>query len=576
MRASLIALALAAGLAAPAQAARLEAARLPGFAAELSHRSLAESGRWAPIADADAWAALVRAAPRQRQAARWNFARSLIGRERGGEAIGVLDVMFADDPDLALVPAFQLARGAALAQIGRAREAALALSAPELARLPEACAWRLRVLPAREALAEVECALAAINSRVGTRRRAFSLAAIHAALDAGDPGQALTWLAGLGQRDADANLLRGRAMLATGRLAAARKRFERAARTGGPEAKVAARLGMIETDGKARKLAPAAAIQAIEMLRYGWRGGDVERRALRLEFELAAMAHDNAAMLRTGATLFRFFNLGAEATPTLTRLQALLGTMLAPESGIPVAQAAGFYWDYRDLAPAGGDGDLLVGKLAERLQAESLYARAAELLQYQLTRRTDDVAQGPLSVKVATLLILSGQPDRALDALRASEGPDYPDAMRWERKRIEAVALDQAGKTDAALAALDDVPGGDAIRAEIRWNRRDWEGLVREDAAALPPPRTLSEVQQAVVLRHAVALAMLGREDDLGALRARYGAAFASLPTAAAFDALTRSPAAVEPGALGAAMAAIPSASPAGKIADLMAATPEG
>jgi hypothetical protein len=66
---------------------------------------------------------------------------------------------------------------------------------------------------------------------------------------------------------------------------------------------------------------------------------------------------------------------------------------------------------------------------------------------------------------------------------------------------------------------------------------------------------------------------MLGREDKLQTLRARYGALFAKLPSARAFEVLTRSVSTIDPAELGEAMAAIPEASPAGAIGELLDAS---
>lgn len=279
-------------------------------------------------------------------------------------------------------------------------------------------------------------------------------------------------------------------------------------------------------------------------------------------------------MLRTGATLLRYCKLGAEAAPILSRLQQSLAMMLAPDSKMPLPDVAGVFWDYREITPGGADGDLLAVHLADRLQAAGLYARAAELLQYQLTARASDVAKGPLSVRVATLRILAGDPAKAIEALRSSSGPSYSQPMIWDRQRVEAVALALLGKTDAAFAALADVPDGAAIRAEILWRRRDWNGLAAVTGASLPAKPGLSEVAQATILRHAIALAMVGREDRLQALRARYQAAFATLPSAGVFDVLTSPLGKIDSAQISAAMAAIPSASPAGVYADLLASTP--
>jgi hypothetical protein len=326
----------------------------------------------------------------------------------------------------------------------------------------------------------------------------------------------------------------------------------------------AARRNALGTDAPAK----------LEHIRYIWRGGDIEARALWLSYQIARARHDLRGTLEAGATLFRYFNGGRDGAALITELRQTLASALEPGNPMPLDQIAGLYWDYRDLSPAAADGDLLVSKLADLLQGAGLYERAAELLEHQLLVRTQDIAQGPLSAHVATLFILAGQPARALAAIRNTDGNNYPDEMLWDRHRVEAVALDQLGRTDEALAALQDVPDGEAIREEIYWRRRNWDALV---AAAPPAPvrsGKFADVVQARVLRYAIALAMLGREDGLARLHGQYSAAFAKLPTAAAFEALTATVGTLDPAAISAAMAAIPSASPAGEIGDLMEAAP--
>lgn len=549
---------------------------LPPFAAELAQVPMINGASgWHGETGEAGWALLAASRPENRQLRRWTYAVGLIGQGRGAEALGVLDVMQSGDRDLGLVAPYLLARGVALTLVERDEEAISALSAEELSGNPEACAWRLRAFAragaAEDAIRQVNCALPAINGRSPEARAPFVLAAAGAAIDAGQPRPALAWLKLFDDRNPEANVLRGRALVATGDPQGGRFRLERAARNGGAAVRAQGKLGMIEVGLATHSLAPADAMKQLGALRFGWRGGAVEQRALEIELRLATGAHDLRGQLRAGAALIRYFRLGKKAAPMLAELQAALAAALAPDSSVSLAEAAGLYWDFRELAPAGGEGDALVVRLAGRLQDAGLYARAAELLQYQLNQRAQDVAQGPLSVKVATLHILAGRPDRALDAIRTTEQASYSDAMRRDRKRVEAVALHRLGRTDAAMAALDDLPDAHAIRAEIRWQSRDWGRFVGENA--LPAPKGLSEPAQAAVLRQAVALAMLGREDQLEALRARYVAAFRTLPSGQAFDVLTRKVGSIDPAAIGAAMTAIPQASPAGAIGDLLDAT---
>lgn len=550
-------------------------ARLSGFAPQLAQAApLVSPVAWTVIGQEAAWRAIAASSGVARQQARWDYARSLIGRDRGAEAIGVLEVMAADDPDLALVDAWRIAHGAALTLLDRTTEAAGALGGKGIDSNPEACAWRLRALSAAgqagPALGVFDCARSAILARHGPSRAPFLQAAARAAIESGKPQLALDWLAGLPDRDPAANLYRGRAEGLLGRGQEARLLLGRVEQSGTVPERTDARISMIEIGSANGWLTPAAAIGRLSALRYTWRGGSIEQRALRLGYRLADKANNLDEALRTGATLFRFYDIAPDGPDFLPGVQAKLTSALEPGSAIPLVHAAGLLWDYRDLLPSGAAGDLMVSKFGARLQSAGLYTRAAELFEHQLTVRAVDLAKGPLSVKVATLYILAGRPDRALVAIRKSAQVNYPDTMLSARKRVEAVALSQLGRVPEAFAVLQDVPDAAAIRGEIAWHNRDWTTVAAETRAQLPGAGKLSEVGQAIILRHAIALAMLGKEGDLTALHGRYAASFATLPTGAAFGLLTARAGAIDPTQLAKAMAAMPSASPAGDIGDLL------
>lgn len=553
----------------------LKVARLPSFAATLANAPpIVNAKGWPVVSDPDAWKAIARSTERSRQSARWRYARSLIGKGHAPEAFGVLTAMGEDDPDLALVPAFRLALGATLVELGRFPEALGALSAEQLARNPEACAWRMRALAgsaiASDALQQLPCARAAITSRTGRSRTEFILTAAQAALEAGQPARALALVEAMPQADPAANLIRGRALFRLGKIQGGKLRLNQAKDNGSPEQRVDARIALIEGLAARDQLKPRKAYVELERLSYIWRGGPIERRGLTLRLKLATAMNDDQAMLKSGAALFRYHPAAQDSAALLGELQDRLRSILAPDSKLPLPDAAGLFWEYRDLSPAGAGGDFLVSQLADRLQGARLYDRAAELLDYQLTARAKDVAQGPLSVRVAELYILDGRPEKALSALRKSDDNLYPEDIMWDRLRIQAVTLHQLGRTDEALAVLDGVPDGAAIRDEIEWSRRNWRAVANSGRLLPPQPGQLSEVEQTAVLRRAVALAMLGREAALAQLRERYASAFATLPTAAAFDLLTGPIDQLDAAAIARAMAAMPAASPAGDIADLL------
>jgi tetratricopeptide (TPR) repeat protein len=552
------------------------AARLPGFAADLAQQApVAMPGAWKIVDDDASWKAITRASQDTRQQVRWDYARSLIGQNRGPEAYGVLEVMRQDDPDMDMVDAFRLAHGVAMALMNHSADALSELGAPGLVNNPEACAWRMRILSetgfAEQALQHMACARPALEAQ---KRKPFIIAAAKAGVEAGRAGEAMNWLRQLPDRDAVANLYRGKAELVLGHADQARLRFARVERAGTMQERMDARLSGIEAEVAGGNIKRGPALKQLAALRYAWRGDEIEERALRLSYKLSTDAGDLRGSLSAGATLFRFFDPSRQGPEFMSSLQGKLTAALDPRTKLTLEQAAGLYWDYRDLSPSGADGDLLVSRLAERLQSAGLYGRAAELLEHQLFTRVNDLAQGPLSARVASLHILSGRPDRAIAALRKTANEDYPDAMIYARQRVEAVALSQLGRVEEAFAVLQNVPDAGALRSEILWKKRQWAGLASETGKALPPAGAVSDVDQAVVLRHAISLAMLGRETELAGLRARYAASFRGLATAPVFDMLTATPGSADPAALARAMASMPAVSPAGEIASLLDAAP--
>ncbi len=552
----------------------LTTARLPGYAAELAERPLfSKLATASPAALAKTFQALATATPDRRQAARWDYALAMIGTKRAPEALGALDTMLGDDADMALVPAFRLARGIALASLGRNAEAVAMLTDPMLGANPEACMWRLLAQHQESrhaaALAEVRCAIPAINQRARRDAAPFILAASDAAMRSGRYQIALAWLRQLPDGDHAANILRGQVLIASGNLPEGRLRLDRVRAAGSSEQKIAAELALVEALSARHQMPTSEAMRRAERIVFLWHGGEIEQRALTLAYDLAVKQKDDAATLRFGGMMLRYGEPGARAGNILAACQKLLFAILQPGGKLPLADAAGLFWDNRDLAPTGPDGDRLLDLLAGRLAQAKLYERAADLLVYQMRARAKDIEKGPISERVARYYLLAGFPGKALLTLRESDQIAYPPAILGARHRVEAVALYQLGKTDQALAMLADMPDMAGLRGEMLWRRRDWQGLIAK-LGGLPEGKTLTAVDQAVILRQAVAMAMTGREGDLAALRARYGARFANLPSAAAFDLLTGPVEAMTSEGIAQAMTAIPTVSVAGEFDALL------
>ncbi|MBW6525562.1 hypothetical protein KZ813_01775 [Sphingomonas sp. RHCKR7] len=576
MRARLTAaLALALALAAGGATAQTGGA---SFAPTLARVPL-PSGRaaWPVVPDADAWHALSVSAS-ERQPARWAFARSLIGQARGAEAIGVLETMRQDEPDLLLLDSFRLAYGAALTLAHHDAEALVALApgaAGTGAPSAERCAWRLRALAElaqyEAARASVACATPALMARPAPARTPFTLAIATIALETGRPEAAGAVLAALPPDHPTATLLRARAQAQLGQYAPARTLFGKVEREGAPVDRAAARLGLIEVGLASRELAPDAAIKQLNALDFAWRGDAVEERARVLTFRLAAERGDHAAALAAGAALLRYFDVTRRPAEFRARVQDQLEALVGPGATMPLPRSATLLWDYRDILPSGASGNRLMETFAQRLIQAGLYPQAADLLAYQLRYRTSDIAQGPLSARVATLQILAGKPGDAVTLLRTTARNDYTPAMIEERQRLQAIALSQLGRVDQAVAILAEVPNSAALRSEILWKQRRWADLLAADQSLLPRVAApLSDVEQIIVLRHAIALAMLGRISELDSLHQRYAAGFEARPSDRVFRLLSGPLTGGGGTRLEEALAALPTVSPVDALAPLL------
>jgi len=528
---------------------------------------------WPALSEADAWSGIARGGAAGRQPGRWAFARSLIGRGRGQEALGILQVMHGDDPDLAYVDSFRLALGAAHMLAMQPTEAIAALESPGLAENPEACAWRLL---AQDQLrvsvgGAARCAVSAIDARPAGDRRPWLLAIARSALAAGSASGADAALRGFAETDPEANLLRGRSLLILADANRARFFFRRAEQDGTGEVKVAASLALLQLRLAGAKPDPAARTELNRLLRT-WRGGPIERDALLLAHAEAVREKDIAAALDTGQTLIDYHDLGAEAAPLVARLRDMIAALIESGSGRPLDVAAGIFWEHRALLPPGAEGDRLVQLLAGRLEAAGLYRRAAELLRHQMVARAQDVGIGALSVRVATLYLRADRPETALATIRETARTPYPEPMVAEREQLRAVALAQLGRKAEALAILAAVPGSEPLRWEILWHAEDWAALATETTAEAQRRLPLTPGRTTLLLRRAIALATLGKEAELKALRAAQAPLFASSPSGPVFLSLT-APGPADRFRLEKAMQSLPAASPAGHLADLLPPT---
>lgn len=532
---------------------------------------------WDAVQPAEAWTELVRSGETDRTWAYWRNAVAFLAKEQGAEAIGMLDLLERRYPAAAVQPDYLLARGQALGLMRRYPEAMVPLGEPSLMRKPEACMWRLRLAASLkdgiDRSADLSCAAPAIAGLKPEAQVPFLVAIAQIAFDKGDPSLGLSWIGRTKIADPKVQIILAKLLYAVNRPDDANRALIKVEDMGDEGSRAEAALLRLQHDYKAQVQSPVQVLKGLERLRYSWRDGNVEVRALVFEYDLAKTLKDRNHSLRVGATLFRNFVNIPSRQRMLADYRTMLVGVLDQNSGLTIDQSIGLYWEYRDLGPDGAEGDRLAMLMAARLEDAGLYERAAQLLEYQLTARAVDIAKGPLSVRAGILNIRAGQFNRALELITSSEGPRYPADIMVARSQVAAIALAALRRVPEALAVLDDVPQSSYLAAEVLWHNQQWEELVKLQSRLLPRGR-LGLTDKTLVFRQIIALTNLGLSNEVSALRGRYRGSFAGEPELPAFDLLTSPADQTNPDVVTKALTKLPNVSPAGAFGDLLNLAP--
>ena len=490
-----------------------------------------------------------------RERARLDLIRFFFTNGFAAEAIGVIEAAVAERAEVANSAEFRLLRGGTKFLMGRIAEAREDFADKSLDGLDEGLFWRSVV----EAISGDRAYAARELRRVGSiirfypRALALPLGLIVAetAVDLGDFKVAVFYLESLlaagptPPQRAHVDYLEGRIFELTGDFDKALEKWEAVGK--GPDrlARFRATRDRIELRLKLEQIDRIEAIEALENLRYAWRGDDMEFAHLRRLGTLYLEAEDYREGLRTlrqAATNFREHARAPEVT--LQMADAFTSLFLEDEADkLSPVSAIALFEEFRELTPVGGRGDEMIRKLADRLTKVDLLDRAAELLRGQVEFRLKGVERTRIGNQLALVYLLDRKPDEALGALRLTDESDLPPDLAAQRLHLRAKALMAKGDGAAALAALKDDKSldGELLKAEVYWEAQDWErtvqGLQRVlREAKAEPRRPLTKAQAGYVFNLAVALTLAGNERGVARLRAEYGEAMARSELAQGFE----------------------------------------
>lgn len=503
-------------------------------------------------------ARLAAATPAERNAARWDLARFFIGHGRHTDALALLSLMAEDDESLKTSAPWLAASGVAALGLGRPQEALLAFLDRGLDTESAIPLWRALAAEAAgrpaDALVHFEAGREALvdespdfvfRARLMAARAALATGAIDLAAREIVELQAMPLGGGEGLR---VDHLYGRLAEARGDLATARVRYEDAAAASDRRLSARARLDLVKLRLREGEIGRTAAIEALETLRFAWRGDGFERELLELLANLHAEEENFREALETwrlAATVFEEGPQAREITARMTDIFARLFLDGAGDAMSPVA-ALGLFFDFRELTPLGAEGDRMIRRLVDRLVSVDLLDRAAELLQHQVNYRLEGPGQASVASRLGKIYLLDNKPEQALGVLRATRQDGLPADIDEERRLVETRALIELGRLEEARVLLEDETSraADELRADIFWESRDWANLAFVSSRLLgerwrESETPLDTAERRHLVRQAIALSFTDSRAALSLLRSRYRPLVATGDYAGLFDVLT-------------------------------------
>ncbi|MBV9550720.1 MAG: hypothetical protein JO256_13710 [Alphaproteobacteria bacterium] len=487
---------------------------------------------------------------------RLRLARFYLAQNFGAEALGLINLIEANDP--ALKGDVQLAtmRAAAAVEMGRYRDARNDIAGPQFDNDRHAAFWRgladAGLENWKDARSELEAADAVLSRYPESWRLHAIVAGATAALELGRLDLADAALQRLPKTmppdvALEARLGRARVAAAESRYDAAVPQFAALEKSGDERIEAAAIYYHTEAALNAGALQPKQAIETLERLRYRWRGDGLELKTLR---KLAAL-YFKAGNWQNGLGALRV----ATENFTSEAARAAHDDMLAAFANLylkggadkmsPIQSLAIFY-DNISLTPIGPDGDEMIRRMADRLIAVDLLGPATTLLAYQVNNRLEGAAKAQVATRLATVQLMDAKPGDAVNTLRDSDIAGLPEEVAHQRLIVEARAFAALKQYDNALdlIAVDQSADTVRLRAEIYWDSGNWavagQKLEEMLAGKATDAAALSESERLQALRAAIAYSLANDEKSLERLAIAFAPKIKGTPDASLFAVLTQ------------------------------------
>lgn len=490
----------------------------------------------------------------QRNSARIAYARFLISHGMAADALGVLEVALKQDPKIGADVGYIGLRAAAHYLLGHYASAKPDFEHVHLINDPSVAPWRAGIAAAKgdwlasyKLIRDTRGIVASFPKWLKTR---FQLIGAESALAVKDTDGAKLWLdalrgSALQAKDAQyVKFLSGHALRLQGKPSAAKSLWREVIHSGDRRVRAKAAFALVNADLKTKQTDRKKAIETLEGLAFSWRGDafefDLKRRLGDIHAEEGEY---RASLLRLRQAASHFKEVeGASAIAEDMRKRFRSLFLDGNADKLPPVKALALYEEFRELTPAGSDGDEMIRKLADRLAKIDLLSEAGRLLEHQVRFRLTGVERSRVGSRLAVLRMLNREPAKAVEALKLSEAEELPKKLEFQRRYLKVRAYGDNNEPEKGLELLtgDVSHEAEMLRLALHWKNADWEDVAGTVRRIIPQKSVdvLDPKYADLVLRWGIALTMVNDTDGLTSLRDRFGPAMEKTKYKEAFKAI--------------------------------------
>lgn len=496
--------------------------------------------------------------PQGRQEALLKLALLYFANNFGHETLGVLRMIMAEDPEMALNPNIIALRGAAAALAGHFDDALKDLSTPAIQQHPEVNLWIGYAAAATEQWRRADQAFPRTNELLSEYPPDIALPMTiymaESALRLGHVDAARTLLdtvadMPIGEQphhEAAIDYLRGEAARQDGRFAEAIAIWEPVANGLDRLYHAKASLALTLLEVQEKKIPLSEAVERLDSLRFAWRGDGLEVQTLAT---LGRMKILNGQYLEGLKELDRAATqaerLSDDSTPFRSEMAQTVQTLFTGDARkkINPLEAVSVYSEYEELLPEGEAGSVAALNFADYLVSMDLLDRAAGLMNRALQDTSDPANRAEIGARLAAVYLIDGKPSLAQDALDRTVGA-APAEVAERRTLLKARAQSQLNLTAEAVATLAPLKTEAARRlsADVLWRARRWGEAAAAIETLLPTtvPARLDDDTARLVMNAAVGYKLAGDSARLAAVRQRYAALMSGTTFGPTFTVVTR------------------------------------